>query len=84
MKEINCACPICQEEITLEVLNDFKVHQECSNCNVLLEIENEIVNRSTYKVESSQTVEEILQRIEEIKNELIEKNSKETILKIKT
>lgn len=48
MKEVKCQCPYCEEDITLEVLNDKLQRVECPSCYVLLDVRNEQVTKSNY------------------------------------
>jgi Zn ribbon nucleic-acid-binding protein len=62
-------CPYCKEVVSMETFDLKEVHIECSNCNVLTQVKNGQIKKSTMKFkENPNRLKELYQQIEDLKN----------------
>ncbi len=72
--ETNCTCPVCNKKVLLETFNSGKNLVECPECNILLQIEDNVVERFTDELpKSNVTIESLMSEINKIVEDSVHK-----------
>ncbi len=70
--ETNCTCPVCHKKVLLETFNSGKNLVECPECNILLQVEDNVVERFTDELpKSNVTVDSLMGEINKIADEYV-------------